>query len=65
MACTASFQPTYEELKPSWLTQLRPDLGGFQPTYEELKPPLLRILFIRPRRFQPTYEELKHEKHAV
>ena len=32
-----SFQPTYEELKPSSTTFIPLTLFGFQPTYEELK----------------------------
>ncbi len=56
----ASFQRTYEELKPIKLWNvIKLVLAGFQRTYEELKPNNAFSLSWRSFSFQRTYEELK------
>ena len=54
-----SFEPTYEELKPTTASRTITVAPRFEPTYEELKPEGHRAMVVLSLCFEPTYEELK------
>ena len=54
-----SFEPTYEELKPTTASRIIIIAPRFEPTYEELKQITDRTYITPFTRFEPTYEELK------